>query len=62
MGWLLGALLAIVLPGLGFAWWLTGDDYRGVHRHAPYAHRHGMEQDLDGPTLVVARNWHYRRH
>lgn len=60
MAWLLGAFAAVLLPGLVFAWWLTGDDYKGVHRGPAYAARHDV--DLDGPTMVVARNWYYRPH
>lgn len=62
MGWLLGAFVTVLLPGLWLLWWLTGDDYRGVHRHAPYVHRHAVPLDLDGPTMMVDRKWYYRPH
>lgn len=52
------AFLAVaVLLALGagwWAWWLTGDGYRGAHVRPPYPARH-RAVGLDDPTVEVRR-------
>jgi hypothetical protein len=59
MGWLLGLVMAVLISAslLWWCWWVTGDDYVGVHVGPAAPGRHRAYEDEATVTIYAGRLW-----